>query len=273
VLIQPATVLRWRREGYRRYWRRRSGGPGGRPRIPRTHISLIRRISSDHPEWGEDRIALELKAKLGVEHDPSTIRRYMVTWKGGGLTVSTWSTFLASHGSELWTMDLTTQPLWNCSVRYVLVLMEVQSRRVVQGAATASPMPAWVKPRIREATPFGSVPRFPVHDNDGIFGQFGRRRPGKSGRSYRSALDLWLGEMLCIKGIPIPCGAPNAAAHIERFMGSLRRECLNHFIFLRKSIFAAPSWHTSPTTTKAGFIRESRAFRNVARACRGRSLL
>ena len=70
--------------------------------------------------------------------------------------------FLASHGSELWTMDLTTQPLWNYSVRYVLVLMEVQSRRVVQGAATASPMPAWVKPRIREATPFGSVPRFPT---------------------------------------------------------------------------------------------------------------
>ena len=111
VLIQPETVLRWHREGYRRYWRRRSGGRGGRPRIPRTHISLIRRISSDHPEWGEDRIALELKAKLGVEHDPSTIRRYMVPWKGGGPPVSTWSTFLANHASELWTMDLTTR-LW-----------------------------------------------------------------------------------------------------------------------------------------------------------------
>jgi hypothetical protein len=80
VDIQPATVLRWHREGYRRYWRRRSGGRGGRPRIPLTHISLIRRISFDHPEWGEDRIALEFKAKLGVEHDPSTVRRYIVTW-------------------------------------------------------------------------------------------------------------------------------------------------------------------------------------------------
>jgi hypothetical protein len=75
VDIQPATVLKWHREGYRRYWRRRSGGLVGRPRIPRSRISLIRRISSDHPEWGEDRIALELKAKLGVEHAPSTIRR------------------------------------------------------------------------------------------------------------------------------------------------------------------------------------------------------
>ena len=233
VLIQPATVLRWHREGYRRYWQRRSGGLGGRPRIPRPHISLIRRISSDHPEWGEDRIALELKAKLGVEHAPSTIRRYMVTREGDGRPVSsTWRTFLAGHASELWTMDLTTQPLWNYSVRYVLVLMELRSRRVVHVAVTASPTLAWLKQRIRAATPYGSGPRFLVHDNDGIFGQFGRRRPGKSGKSYRSALDLWLGEVMHIKGVPIPYGAPNAAAHIERFMGSLRRECLNHFIFL-----------------------------------------
>jgi len=88
VLIQPATVLRWHREGYRRYWRRRSGGVGGRPRIARSHISLIRRISSDQPEWGEDRIALELKAKLGVVHAPSTIRRYMMTGKEDGGPVS-----------------------------------------------------------------------------------------------------------------------------------------------------------------------------------------
>ncbi|MFC1662512.1 integrase, partial [Gemmatimonadota bacterium] len=233
VLIQPATALRWHREGYRRCWRRRSGGAGGRPRIPQSHISLIRRISSDHPEWGEDRIALELKAKLGVKHATSTIRRYMATRKGGGGPASTtWRTFLAGHANELWTMDLTTQPLWNYSVQYVLVLMELRSRKVVHVGVTASPTLAWVKQRIREATPFGSVPRFLVHDNDGIFGQPGRRRPGKSGRLYRSALDLWLGEVLCTKGIPIPYRAPNAAAHVERFMGSLRRECLNHFIFL-----------------------------------------
>ncbi|MFO8173680.1 MAG: hypothetical protein R6T96_05305, partial [Longimicrobiales bacterium] len=67
-------------------------------------------------------------------------------------------------------------------------------RRVVHLAVTASPTLAWLKQRIREATPFGSVPRFLVHDNDGIFGQFGGRRSGRSGRSYPSALDMWLGE-------------------------------------------------------------------------------
>jgi putative transposase len=176
---------------------------------------------------------LELKAKLGVEHASSTIRRYMVTRKGDGApTFTTWRTFLAGHSAELWTLDLTTQPLWNYAQRYVLVFMELRSRRVVHVAVTASPTLAWVKQRVREATPFGSAPRFLVHDNDGIFGQFGARRPGRTGRSYRCALDLWLEEVLYIKGIPIPYGAPNAQAHIERFMGSLKRECMNHFIFL-----------------------------------------
>jgi len=184
VLIQPATVLRWHREGYRRHWRRRSGEAIGRPRIPRSHIRLIRRISSENPRWGEDRIALELKVKLGVEHAPRTIRRYMVTREDNGRPASsTWRTFLAGHAGELWTMDLTTQPLWDYSVRYVLVIMELRSRRVVHLAVTASPTLAWLKQRIREATPFGSVPRFLVHDNDGIFGQFGGRRSGRSGRS------------------------------------------------------------------------------------------
>ena len=149
--------------------------------------------------------ALELKAKLGVEHAPSTICRYMTTREEDGRPVSsTWRTFLASHANELWTMDLTTQPMWNYSVRYVLVLMELRNRRVVHVAVTASPTLTWLKQRIREATPFGSVPRFLLHDNDGIFGPFGRCRPGKTGRSYRCALDLWLGEILHIKGVPFP---------------------------------------------------------------------
>ena len=83
---------------------------------------------------------MELKAKLGVKHAPSTIRRYMMTRKeDGNPGSSTWRTFLAGHANELWTMDLTTQPLWNYSVRYVLVLMELQSRRVVHVGVTASP--------------------------------------------------------------------------------------------------------------------------------------
>ena len=66
MIVKPETVLRWHRAGYRRFWRWKSKGEPGRPRIPRRHIEFIRRISSENPAWGEDRIALEMKLKLGV---------------------------------------------------------------------------------------------------------------------------------------------------------------------------------------------------------------
>ena len=79
VIVKPATVIAWHRTGFRLFWRRRSRSREiGRPPIPREHIAFIRRISGDHPEWGEDKIAEELAAKFGIQHSASTIRRYMV---------------------------------------------------------------------------------------------------------------------------------------------------------------------------------------------------
>ena len=86
----------------------------------------------------------------------------------------------------------------------------------------------WVKQQVREATAWDEVPRFLLHDNDGIFGQYRVRER----RGHRCNLDVWLESAMGIRGIPIPYGAPNAAAHIERFMGTLKRECLVHFIFV-----------------------------------------
>jgi transposase InsO family protein len=93
-------------------------------------------------------------------------------------------------------------------------------------AVTASPTVDWVKQQIREATAWDEAPRYLLHDNDGIFGQYRLRERGR----HRCALDFWLEDVMGIRGIPIPYGAPNANAHIERFMGTLRRECLDHFI-------------------------------------------
>ncbi len=75
VIVHPDTVLRWHRAGWRALWTWKSRKTTGRPPIPRHPIAFIRRISADHPEWGEDRIALELRLKCGVEHSPSTVRR------------------------------------------------------------------------------------------------------------------------------------------------------------------------------------------------------
>jgi transposase InsO family protein len=118
--------------------------------------------------------------------------------------------------------------LGSYSARYVLIIMALHNRRIVHVAVTESPTLDWVKQQIREATPWDEAPRFLIHDNDGIFGQYRSREHG----GYRCAFDAWLEQVMGIRGIPIPYGAPNASPHIERFMGTLKRECFDHFIFL-----------------------------------------
>jgi hypothetical protein len=76
IVVRPATVIAWHKLGFRLFWRWKSQG---RPAIEREHRLLIRRISREHPAWGEDRIRDELRLKLGVEHSASTIRKYMVS--------------------------------------------------------------------------------------------------------------------------------------------------------------------------------------------------
>ncbi len=236
LMVKPETVVSWHHQGFRLFWRRRAtSGKVGRPRIPRTHIAFIRRISSDHPEWGEDRIAEEFDAKFGFHHSASTIRRYIVPRQRPPRGKQTWRTFIQNHAKEVWACDFLIQHTAFFAVVYVFVIMEIGSRRIVHANVTTSPTLAWVKQQIREATASGQTPRFLIHDNDGIFGQFGRRTTVEGNdrkRSYRCHLDRWLGEVIGIEGLPIPYGAPNASPHVERFMRTLRDEALDHFIFL-----------------------------------------
>ena len=233
VIVQPRTVIAWHREGWRLFWRWKSRG--GRPAIESEHRALICRLSLDNPGWGEDRIADELRLKLGVEHSASTVRRYMLRPEQRGplgerAQSQTWRTFLKNHAREIYACDFITQ--WTAAFRvvYVFVVMELGSRRIVHANVTSYPTLAWVKQQLRDLCVFDSGPRFFIHDNDGIFGQFGRRRKGK-GR-FRCHLDRWLGKVMGIEGIPIPYRAPNANAFLERFNATLRREALDHFVFL-----------------------------------------
>jgi putative transposase len=231
LVVKPATVIAWHRRGYERYWRWRSGKPG-RPRIDAEHIAFIRRISSDHPEWGEDRIAEEFRLKLGVQHSPSTVRRYMLRRpepRGG----QTWRTFIRNHATQVFACDFLVQYTALFSGVYIFVVMEIGSRRIVHINTTISPSLAWVEQQVRQATEWGESPRFLLHDNDGIFGQYRERQQrGHKGLRYRCQLDVWLADAMGVEGIPIPCGAPNANPHVERFHRTLRQEALNHFIFV-----------------------------------------
>lgn len=141
VIVQPETVLRWHREGYRRHWRRISRGRPGRPPISREIVELIEQMSRENPAWGEDRVALELKLKLGIEVAAfgvaSTVRRHLV--RPSGPHPSNWSRFVASHASQIFALDFTTQYLWDYSLCYVLVIMAIDSRRIVHVAVTRHP--------------------------------------------------------------------------------------------------------------------------------------
>ena len=159
----------------------------------------------------------------------------MVPRHGSPRGDQTWRTFIQNHAQEVWACDFLTQYTAFFAVAYVFVIMEVGSRRIVHVNITTNPSLPWVKQQIREATAEVQTPRFLVHDNDAVFGQFGRtvtvERSGQK-RSCRSHLDLWLDNIIEIEGLPIPYGAPNASPHVERFIRTLREEALDHFIFL-----------------------------------------
>ncbi len=232
ILVRPETVIRWRDRKFREFWWGKSRGRSGRPAIPNEHVDFIRRISSDHPEYGEDRITLELEVKFGIRHACSTVRRYMVKRRLGPTDSQAWRSFLKNQAKAMWSCDFFVQHTVAFQILYVFVVVEIASRKVIHFHVTEHPTLEWTKQQIRNAC-YDEQPKFVLHDNDGKFGQFDRPIRVETGGkrvSCRSAYDEWLWQEMGIQGIPIPYGAPNAAAHIERMIGTLRRECLDRML-------------------------------------------
>ncbi len=203
ILVKPETVIRWRERKFREFWRKKSQNRPGRPAIPNEHIDFIRRISSDHPEYGEDRIALELEVKFGIRHACSTVRRYMVKRRLGPRDSQAWRSFLKNQAKAMWSCDFFVQHTVGFQVLYVFVVMEIASRKVIHLHVTDHPTLEWTKQQIRNVC-FEEQPKFLLHDNDGKFGQFGRPlRVENAGKwvSCRSAFDEWLWQEMGIRGI------------------------------------------------------------------------
>ncbi len=147
-----------------------------------------------------------------------------------------WSTFLKNHGSAIWSLDFCIQFTFFFAQIYILVIIELENRRIVYINATMHPTLDWLKQQIRYAT-WDECPKFLIHDNDSIFGQLGKSVSVKfNGKtvSCRSSLDVWLVATMGIRGIPTPFFALNANAYCERLIGTLRQECLNHMLFLNE---------------------------------------
>jgi len=190
---------------------------GGRQPLAEDIVTLIKEMARDNRTWGAERIRGEL-LKLGIKVAKSTIQRYINEVRGPLSAKQTWSTFLRNHAKDIWACDfLQTYDLFFRAI-FVFVVVELESRRLLHFGVTRSPDDAWVAQQLREATPFGQGPRFLIRDNDNKFGE---------------AFDR-VAEGTDIEVLTTPIQAPKANAICERFLGSLRRECLDFFLILNE---------------------------------------
>lgn len=207
AIVKPEAVIKWHKQGFAKFWRWKSRtSKPGRPKTPWEHIKLIRRMSKENPGWDEDKIADELELKIGIRHSTSTIRRHMVKRKPTPEQGQRWRTFIKNQADQIFACDFVIQYTVFFHIYYIFAIMEISTRRIVHLRITDHPSLYWVKQQLREATG-DKVPRFIIHDNDGMYGQYRTAvqdsETGKR-RRYRCSLDYWLGEVMNIKGIPTP---------------------------------------------------------------------
>lgn len=178
VIVQPETVIRWHRNGYRYYWRKRSQATPGRPPIGRDVIALIKRLSSENALWGAPRVQSELRL-LGHEVAESTVAKYIVPRKRGD--TQRWRTFLKNHMSVSAACDFFTVPSLTFKALYVFVVLSHDRRRILHVNVTRHPTAAWAAHQITESLPDGEEPRFLHRDRDAIYGEAFVRRVGSFG--------------------------------------------------------------------------------------------
>jgi putative transposase len=214
VIVQPNTVLRWHRDLFRWAWRRKSRPRRrGKPPLTDDIVSLIKQMAKENCTWGAERVRGEL-LQLGLRVSKSTIQKYIYQGRKPGLPKQMWATFLRNHAKDIWACDfLQTYDLFFRTL-FVFVIIELGSRRLVHFGVTRNPTDAWLAQQLREATPFGQGPRYLIRDNDRKYGKLFARLAAGTG----------------IEVLRTPYEAPKANAICERFLGSVRRECLDHLL-------------------------------------------
>ena len=171
TVVTPRTFISWHRRGFQFYWRRRC--QLGRPPIPTELQHLICRMACENPSWGEERIANELRFKLGLRVSPRTVGKYLLkspaTAPGTPRRDQHWATFLKNHAAAIIACDFGVVATTTFRLLYVLIIMEHASRRIVHLNVTAHPTAAWTLQQLLEAIPSDHPYRFILHDHDAIF--------------------------------------------------------------------------------------------------------
>jgi transposase InsO family protein len=211
--IQPETLLGWHRDGFCRYWRWKSRQRGGRPPIEKELRGLIRQMSIENLLWGAPRIHGEL-LKLGFELAQSSVAKYMV--KRRGPPSQGWRTFLRNHAPDIAAMDLFVVPTIGFKILYGFVIVRLHRRDIVWINVTTNPTAEWVARQITEACPWDGAPGYMIRDRDQIYGTVVIRRLRAMG----------------IRDKPTAPASPWQNGFVERLIGSIRRECLDHIVIL-----------------------------------------
>src|SRR5882724_11203646 len=173
TIVQPETLVRWHRAGFRGYWRWKSRPRGGRPQIDTELRVLVQRMSVENPLWGAPRIHGEL-LKLGFQVAQSSVAKYMA--KRRGPPSQGWCTFLRNHAPNTAAMDLFAVPTIGFKLLYAFVVIRLDRRDLVWINVTAHPTAEWVARQITEAFPWNEAPRYMIRDRDCIYGAVVTRR-------------------------------------------------------------------------------------------------
>ncbi len=216
LIVQLATLLRWHRQGLRLFWRGKSPPRSApQPKVAAGTVALIKELAAANRLWGAERIRGELR-KLGIRVAKTTVQRHMRDARPPRRAGQSWATFLRNHTAAIWACDFL--PVTDLLFRplHAFFVIAHGSRRVVHVGVTCHPTDAWVAQQLREATPFGARPRYLVRDRDSKYGPTFARVAAASG----------------ITELRTAYRAPQQNATCERFLGSVRRECLDHVMVL-----------------------------------------
>ena len=226
-----------------------------RPLVPREVRELIRIMSRENPIWGAPRIHGEL-LKLGIDIGETSVSKYMVRRRRP--PSQTWKTFLATHVKSMVSVDFLTVPTIRFQILYVFLVLAHERRRILHFAVTAHPTAEWTIQQLREAFPWDTAPQYLLRDRDRIFGKE-------------------FVDQVTAMGIKQVLSAPRSPwqrAYVERVIGTIRRECLDHVIvFNERSLYRhlrdfIEYYHR--TRTHLGLQKDTPEFRPVQSTEAGR---
>jgi transposase InsO family protein len=220
VIVKPETVIGWHRKGFRLFWTWKvRHGRTGRPSVSMEVRDLIRKMGRENPLWGAPRIHGEL-LKLGIDVGETSVSKYMARRRRP--PSQTWRTFLDNHIKSLVSIDFFTVPTVRFQILYVFLVLSHERRRIVHFNVTTHPTAEWTAQQLREAFPWDTAPNYLLRDRDQIFGQ--------------AFIDQV--QAMGIKQVLAAPRSPWQRAYVERVIGTIRRECLDHVIvFNERSLY------------------------------------